>query len=169
MRDDGFVPELEPEIRSWQDWFWVGLCMTPLAVAIVGGSCNYIGREEAGPAMSASAPAPEGWEYVYRARVVRVVDADTVDLAVSLGFGIEVLSRVRLAGVDAPEMKTADGRAARDRVAALLPVDSETCLKTDGDRRDKFGRLLGRLELPDGLVLNDWLLENGLAKPYGGG
>src|SRR5210317_803740 len=97
--------------------------------------------------------------YEYRATVIKVVDGDTVDVDIDLGFGI-VLSdeRVRIAGIDTPESRTRDkeekkfGLAAKARVKQLL---GKTCvLKTqinkDGeDMKGKFGRILGDFDVYD--------------------
>ena len=121
--------------------------------------------------------------YEYRATVIKVVDGDTVDVDIDLGFGI-VLSdeRVRIAGIDTPESRTRDkeekkfGLAAKARVKQLL---GKTCvLKTqinkDGeDMKGKFGRILGDFSVYDSAtdrwrMLTEILVSEGHAVPYHG-
>ena len=121
--------------------------------------------------------------YEYRATVIKVVDGDTVDVDIDLGFGI-VLSdeRVRIAGIDTPESRTRDkeekkfGLVAKARVKQLL---GKTCvLKTqinkDGeDMKGKFGRILGDFSVYDSAtdswsMLTKILVSEGHAVPYHG-
>lgn len=67
--------------------------------------------------------SPDQWGYRYRAHVVRVVDGDTLDVNIDLGFHVEFRARVRLAGYNAPELHgltAVDGKAARDALVDLL-------------------------------------------------
>lgn len=116
----------------------------------------------------------------YRATMVRVVDGDTFDAEVQLGFYTYRLERFRLLGssegIDAPEMNDKDPAvraqavAAKNRVAELLPVDAEFFIVTDKpgphDPRDGFGRFLSQAILPDQTNVGDLLLAEGLAVPY---
>ena len=91
--------------------------------------------------------------YEYKAKLVKIVDGDTVDVDIDLGFGVWLKNeRVRIMGIDTPESRTRDkvekifGLAAKDRVEELIKKD--TILKTfaakDGeDMKGKFGRILG--------------------------
>ena len=91
--------------------------------------------------------------YEYKARVVKVIDGDTVDVDIDLGFGIWIKDeRVRIMGIDTPESRTRDkvekkfGLAAKERLKQLLGKD--TVLKTQvnkngEDMKGKFGRILG--------------------------
>jgi micrococcal nuclease len=92
--------------------------------------------------------------YEYRARLVNVVDGDTVDVDIDLGFGIWMKDeRVRIMGIDTPESRTRDleekkfGLAAKKRITELLEVDGlvlKTQVARDGeDMKGKFGRILG--------------------------
>ena len=66
--------------------------------------------------------------FEYQAQIIRVVDGDTIDVLIDLGFDMHVKERVRLAGVDTPESRTRDdrekrfGKLATERVEQLLPV-----------------------------------------------
>ena len=90
--------------------------------------------------------------YEYRCRIDRVVDGDTVDVDIDLGFGVWLRKeRVRMYGIDTPESRTRDleekkyGLAAKAFVLAFLPVDSMQTLRTQKDGKGKFGRILGEL------------------------
>ena len=112
--------------------------------------------------------------YEYKATIRRVVDGDTVDVTLDLGFNILYNSRIRLHGIDAPESRTRDleekkrGLAAKDRVKELCPVGSSIILKTIKDGRGKYGRILGEIYV-DGLNVNVQLVKEGLAVEYFGG
>ena len=88
--------------------------------------------------------------YTYRANILRVVDGDTVDVDIDLGFDIVLKKqRIRLYGVDTPESRTRDleekkhGLAAKEFVQSYLPVGTKQTLQTRLDDRGKFGRILG--------------------------
>ena len=93
--------------------------------------------------------------FEYKCKLVKVVDGDTVDVDIDLGFGIWMKrERVRMMGIDTPESRTRDkvekvfGLAAKERLRELLPVGSTTVLKTEIDKKGedakgKFGRILG--------------------------
>lgn len=120
--------------------------------------------------------------YEYKCTIVRVVDGDTVDVDIDLGFGVWVKNeRVRIVGIDTPESRTRDrveklfGLAAKERTAKLL---SGNCiLRTQIDRngkdaKGKFGRILGDFIIEkDGQerMLTDVLVEEGHAVRYFGG
>jgi len=113
--------------------------------------------------------------YEYRCKILRVVDGDTVDIDLDLGFGIWLRNeRVRISGIDTPESRTSDeverifGNLASNKVKFLLPVGSRQILYSK-DFKGKFGRILGDF-LVDGYddFLTNILLENHLAVPYEG-
>ena len=122
--------------------------------------------------------------YEYNCKVVKIVDGDTVDVDIDLGFGIQLTDeRVRIMGIDTPESRTSDkvekvfGLAAKYRLMELL---GETCvLKTqinkDGeDMKGKFGRILGDFDVYDSVKdawrpVTDVLVEEGHAVAYFGG
>ncbi len=120
--------------------------------------------------------------YEYRCKVIKVVDGDTVDVDIDLGFGIVLTDeRVRIMGIDTPESRTSDkvedifGEAAKARVKKLL--HGEAILKTevnkDGeDMKGKFGRILGDfiVEEYEGQprLLTEVLIEEGHAVKYYG-
>lgn len=102
--------------------------------------------------------------YRYSATVLRVVDGDTVDLRVDCGFRVWLEDRFRLYGINAPELNTMAGQAARQWLMAKLPVGASIIAETFKPK-DKYGRWLGILYL-DGLNLNQALVDAGQAVPY---
>lgn len=99
--------------------------------------------------------------YEYRARLRRVVDADTVDLDLDLGFHLERRGgRYRLARIDAPELNTDAGKAAKQALVDRL--DGAASLLVVTSRADSFGRWLAEL-YADASNVNDWLVASGHA------
>jgi micrococcal nuclease len=107
-------------------------------------------------------------EYIYNAKVTNIVDGDTIDVEVDLGFYVYHQLRLRLAGIDTPEMNSKileermSARAAKDYVTDRL-LDKEVTLKTY--KKDKFGRFLADVFI-NGNNVNEELLATGLAKVY---
>lgn len=92
--------------------------------------------------------------YEYKAKIIKVVDGDTVDIDVDLGFGIWYRNqRVRLYGIDTPESRTRDqvekqyGLMAKEFLKAAL--GKESTLRTHKDSTGKFGRILGEFIVYD--------------------
>jgi micrococcal nuclease len=92
--------------------------------------------------------------YIYKAELIRVVDGDTVELMIDQGFDTSRKERFRLYGVDAPEMNTAEGKAAKawlwDALQPLEAIYVQTIQLSTKAKRDKYGRFLAVLydELP---------------------
>lgn len=117
--------------------------------------------------------------YEYKAKLLKVVDGDTVDVDIDLGFGVWLHDeRVRIMGIDTPESRTRDkvekvfGLAAKARLKELLAND--TILKTfaakDGeDMKGKFGRILGDFILEDDSLVTEIMIKEGHAVAYHGG
>jgi len=109
------------------------------------------------------------WEYY--ADVLRVIDGDTVDVRVDLGFNVHYKVRVRMHGINAPESRTRDkeekirGLAAKERLEQLIDGKRVT-LKSHGV--GKFGRCLGEIKVGSTNV-NAQLLIEGHAVAYNGG
>lgn len=124
----------------------------------------------------------------YPALITRVVDGDTVDAVVDLGFDLKWTKRIRLYGIDTPETRTSDAdekarglrakhaleerlRATQYRVELRVPTEAHV---------DKFGRVLGQLwqqrdrsidgesDEPVDVNLNRWLIDHGYARSYFG-
>ena len=119
--------------------------------------------------------------YEYKAKLVKIVDGDTVDVDIDLGFGVWLKNeRVRIMGIDTPESRTRDkvekifGLAAKDRVKEL--IEKDTILKTfaakDGeDMKGKFGRILGELWRTSDFAdqsINEYMCEKHHAVRYFG-
>ena len=92
--------------------------------------------------------------YEYKAKLVRVVDGDTVDAMIDCGFSVFRKERIRLKGINAPESRTRDkeekkrGLAAKARLKELIKEGkNEFMVKTSIDKKGKYGRLLGELFL----------------------
>ena len=92
--------------------------------------------------------------YIYKAELIRVVDGDTVDLMIDLGFDTSRKERFRLYGIDAPEMNTAEGKEAKAWLIGVLgpygAIYVQTIQLSTKAKRDKYGRFLAVLydELP---------------------
>lgn len=107
--------------------------------------------------------------YIRNATINRVVDGDTVDLQVDLGCDIRLDMRCRLDGINAPEKNTAAGKASKAWVEKTLPVGSDVVVQTVKDKKEKYGRYLAVVFLPDESVsINDQMIAQGLAKAYYG-
>ena len=122
--------------------------------------------------------------YEYRCTVLKVVDGDTVDVDIDLGFGIVLTDeRVRLMGIDTPESRTSDkvedlfGELAKARLKEMVSGRSGPILKTQinkkgEDMKGKFGRILGGFEVEkngERRMATDVLIEEGHAVAYFGG
>ena len=116
--------------------------------------------------------------WTYRAKVVRVIDGDTVDVDIDLGFGIwQKNERVRIMGIDTPESRTRDkvekkfGLAAKAKLKSILgktTVLKTTINKKGLDMKGKFGRVLGDF-LQDDKSVAKTMCETGHAVTYFGG
>ena len=118
--------------------------------------------------------------YEYRCKIVRVVDGDTVDVDIDLGFGIWMhKERIRVYGIDTPESRTRDvtekvfGKLATEAVKTFLPEGSMQTLVTVQDKAGKFGRVLGNFLIYDAkedrqTTLNEWMVKNHFAVEYSG-
>ena len=117
-------------------------------------------------------------EYRYKATLLRVVDGDTIDIDVDLGFGVWLRKqRVRLMGIDTPESRTRDkiekkfGLASKAMLKRVLGKDTvlKTTINKKGvDMKGKFGRVLGDF-LYKGKPVSKLMCREGFAVPYFGG
>jgi micrococcal nuclease len=109
--------------------------------------------------------------YHYKLEVKRVVDGDTVDGVIDLGFNISTSLRIRLAGIDAPESRTRNleekkyGIEAKERLKELVSGDGELTIQSHG--LGKYGRVIGSLFLDDRNI-NRQLIDEGYAVEYTG-
>jgi micrococcal nuclease len=116
--------------------------------------------------------------FAYKAVPIKVIDGDTIDFKVDLGFHTFIHIRTRLQGVDTPELRGETfvaARDARDFVKKWLNPDGEGSLPSDviiatqKDPGDKYGRWLARVWNAKGQELAEALAAAGHAKPYDGG
>lgn len=111
--------------------------------------------------------------YEYKCNVTRIVDGDTIDAEIQLGFDISFKSRIRLYGVDTPESRTRDlDEKARGKLASAFlkeKIESADLVKvqTKLDKKGKFGRVLGII-FADDLDLNQEMINKHLAVAYHG-
>ena len=118
--------------------------------------------------------------YNYKCTLVKVVDGDTIDIDIDLGFDVWLRNqRGRLYGIDTPESRTRDlvekvfGLEAKKMVETWLPPGSTQTLITQKDKSGKFGRILGKFRIFDGKndrasTINEWMVENHYAVAYTG-
>ncbi len=113
--------------------------------------------------------------WTYRAKVVRVIDGDTVDVDIDLGFGIwQKNERVRIMGIDTPESRTRDkdekvrGKMAASYLKEAIKKGKKVIIQTKlKDSKGKFGRVLGNV-IVDGININQSMVDNHLAVAYFG-
>ncbi len=117
--------------------------------------------------------------YEYRVTIIKVIDGDTVDVDIVLGFGISLNNeRVRIMGIDTPESRTRDkvekkfGLASKARLKELLGKKSilKTQINKKGeDMKGKFGRVLGDFVTDSGKMVTEIMIKEGHCVPYFGG
>jgi len=123
--------------------------------------------------------------YIYRIKsVLKVVDGDTIDAAIDLGFDISLTKRIRLAGIDTPESRTTDvkekalGLEVKEWLKKKLEGQTDIIVKTElPDSTEKYGRILGHLFIGDKEVsavnkkksVNNQMIDEGYAWEYDGG
>ena len=111
--------------------------------------------------------------YEYSSTLVKIVDGDTVDVLIDLGFNTTKKERVRLLGIDTPESATKDlvekklGIEAKEYITQWFMKNTPFRLQTTKD--DKYGRILGVFTGLDGKTLNSRLVDEGYAWAYDGG
>jgi micrococcal nuclease len=113
------------------------------------------------------------FEY-YVKKVTKVVDGDTIDVDIDLGFDISFTSRVRLAGIDTPESRTTDkaekalGLESKEYLSKHLKDAKSVVIKTEKmNSTEKFGRILGWIYVNgDTVSLNDMMINDGYAWGY---
>ena len=103
--------------------------------------------------------------YTYYTKIDKVVDGDTCDVFIDLGFSVWHKERIRLAGIDTAEKNTPLGKALKEFLIKNL---EGKLVKLEVSKPDKYGRYLGKVYLNTEESINDQLIKAGLAKPYGG-
>lgn len=115
--------------------------------------------------------------YEYRVKkVLKIVDGDTIDVDIDLGFDISYMQRVRLAGIDTPESRTTDkaekvlGLEVKDKLKKAIDAATNIVIKTEKpNSSEKYGRILGWVFLDDNKVsINQTLIDEGYAWKYMG-
>lgn len=107
-------------------------------------------------------------------KVTNVVDGDTIDVDIDLGFSISYSQRVRLAGIDTPESRTTDkmekalGLEAKEYLKSKVKDAKKVTIKTEKpDSSEKYGRILGWLYVDDATVsVNEQMISDGYAWGY---
>ena len=116
--------------------------------------------------------------YIYRIKEIhKVVDGDTIDASIDLGFDISLEKRIRLAGVDTPESRTTDlkekamGLESKEWLKKKLEGAKDILIKTElPDSTEKYGRIIGHLYInSEATSLNDQMIAEGYALAYDGG
>ena len=114
--------------------------------------------------------------WVYQARLVKVVDGDTVDMLIDQGFRVQITQRVRLLGVDAPERDTPEGKAAKAWVTEWFTVTGAARallgqglwpyeVTTHKPARDKYDRWVAEIWCKERSITQE-LLNTGIALPW---
>jgi micrococcal nuclease len=116
--------------------------------------------------------------YEYKVnKLLGVIDGDTIDVQIDLGFDVSFTSRVRLSGIDTPESRTTDlkekqyGLEAKEWLKHRIESAKKIVIRTEKpDSSEKYGRILGTLSIDDEpLSLNEQLVKAGYAWAYDGG
>ena len=116
--------------------------------------------------------------YVYRIKsITKVVDGDTIDANIDLGFDISLTKRIRLAGIDTPESRTRNleekalGLESKEWLKKALEGAKDIIIKTEKpDSTEKYGRIIGHLFINDQETsLNNQMIAEGYALEYEGG
>jgi micrococcal nuclease len=120
-------------------------------------------------------------EYIFKAKVVRVIDGDTIDIDIPMGFGItKTKQRCRSHGIDTPESRINTKRQPERIREKEMGLEGKARMKVlcgkevyieslDGGKLDKYGRLLINLYTLDGINISATLINEGLAIKYDGG
>lgn len=98
--------------------------------------------------------------YYYKAHINRVIDGDTVEAVIDVGFKISIRDNLRLSRINAPETSTDTGRRSKEFVTTLL-TNKDVIINTI--KREKYGRLLAEIYM-DGLNINDEIVKLGYAE-----
>jgi len=115
--------------------------------------------------------------YEYKAKVIRVVDGDTLELDVDLGFNLRFRDKFRVVGVDTPEVygvkkgsvEYVAGKKASEFTTLMICQTKGNMVTIRTEKSCKYGRYLAEVILSDGRSLGEELIKSGNAKPYFGG
>lgn len=120
---------------------------------------------------------PGSATYDYRCTIRRVIDGDTLDVSIDLGFGIQRQDRVRAYGLNCREIHSRDAKEKRaglvdkEFATALLPAGTEVTIRSHkpANPEEKYGRWLATITLPDGRDFAESMIAAGCGVPYFGG
>lgn len=101
-------------------------------------------------------------QYCYKARVVKVIDGDTVEMLVDLGFSVSIQKRFRLYGINAPELKNdtnSIGKISKQYLTQLIN-NKDVIIKTEKNKTDKYGRYIATIFL-DNVNINQKIVSDG--------
>ncbi len=113
--------------------------------------------------------------YEYKVKkIIGIIDGDTIDVDIDLGFNITYAQKVRLAGIDTPESRTKDlkekalGLEAKEYLKSKIKDSKKIAIKTQlPDSSEKYGRILGWLYVDDAKIsVNEQMIEDGYAWAY---
>lgn len=109
--------------------------------------------------------------YEYRVKkIIKVIDGDTLDIEIDLGFNVSIQERIRLSGIDTPELKSKDNIEKEKANEAKLWLEKtlkDKKIKIITEKNDKYGRTLGWIYIEENPVsINTQLINEGLAVPY---
>ena len=110
--------------------------------------------------------------YQYKIKKInRIIDGDTIDIDLDLGFNITITQRIRLKGINAAETRTLNIEEKKRGIEAKLWLEKEVSKEgewiIETTKEDKYGRMLGTLYcIGDPVTLNEKMLNEGIAKPY---
>lgn len=157
---------------SWRDYRGHSqISKANVKKAIEAEPPSYIPRKTVG-----GQPVSKQKLFHYKATLGRVVDGDTIDVTLNLGFDIYYKARIRFMGINAPESRTRDavekeaGLAAKRYVEDWISaLENKVIIETSLDEKGKFGRILGRILNEEGECLNEEMVSLGHATPYHGG
>jgi micrococcal nuclease len=113
--------------------------------------------------------------YYYNAQVKKIIDGDTFDIVIDLGFDTLRKARVRLYGVNTPESRTSNIEEKKMGLAAkeftdqwLTAANHKVKIETIIDKNEKYGRVLAKVWNEAGVCLNEAIVKSGLAREYFG-
>lgn len=102
--------------------------------------------------------------YEYKAKIISIYDGDTVTAEIFVGFNVTIKEKLRLSGINAPELRgdeRPDGLISRDKLREKL-LNKEVIIKTFKDKKGKYGRYIAEIFLEEESI-NEWLVTEGLA------
>jgi endonuclease YncB( thermonuclease family) len=103
--------------------------------------------------------------YKFYGTVVKEHDGDTVTIDIDLGFSVHTIQNIRIAGINAPELSTPEGKLSRDYIQKILPIGTKVVLHTE-KYRESFTRYIGDIYLDDGRNVGQMMIDAGFAVVY---